>query len=775
MPRSPHVLGHLARLAVVAVLALAIWSPFWSTEKPRADWVILVDQSSSVDPDAALELAHQAQALSPPEGVRLHLVLFDDEPTLVHPGTELRLSSDPGSDGEQALELALGLIPAEGAGRIVLASDGHFTSDIEGALAQAQERGVPVDRFPLPSREGDFIHDIELPDELAPKATLEGLLKGPGELTVAGEAAPLSDGHFTAQPDPERIEVTATLGEQVRTEVLLRSGPPRVLVLAAHELSVQPLVEAYREEGFDVDVSTPSRLVKELPAPSLYDLVVVADLPAYAPEGAPVLPPELIHDLRRAVSAGTGLIALGSESSYELGGWDLSELGPVLPVTANPSDGRGTARVAMAVMLDKSGSMGARVGTKTKMQLANEGTVAAMQLLRHDDMLTVASVDTGTKFAFPLMQVAPGSMEAKIHRISHGGGGIYTYTALVDARRALGPSNAPLKHIILFTDAADSEEHFKGTVFGWGPGHAATNLAHQMWTEGISLSVIGIGYGTDQDTPFLRELAKSGGGRFYLTSDATQLKALFVKETRRLVGTAVRERAYKPKPVTEHPSTEGIDFRSGPWLSGYVKVKARPTSEVLLEGAFGDPLLVSWRYGMGNVAALATDAGPRWAQEFSGWEGYATFHTQLARWAMRGDAATDLQVDIAGEQLTVRVRRRDMDGFALDETLKVVDGQTPIEMRLLEPGLWEGHMRVQPGQQVDLSVLADGEEVLAQRRVVEPYKEHRGPSTWTGVTALDQPPEPTKRNEGVPLGPSFAWLALLLLPLDALLRRPLRG
>ena len=53
-------------------------------------------------------------------------------------------------------------------------------------------------------------------------------------------------------------------------------------------------------------------------------------------------------------------------------------------------------RVAMAIMLDRSGSMGAMVGTHTKLSLAVEAALAAAATLRSDDLLALGSVDEET-------------------------------------------------------------------------------------------------------------------------------------------------------------------------------------------------------------------------------------------------------------------------------------------------------------------------------------------------------------------------------------------
>ena len=46
-------------------------------------------------------------------------------------------------------------------------------------------------------------------------------------------------------------------------------------------------------------------------------------------------------------------------------------------------------------------------------------------------------------------------------------------------------------------------------------------------------------------------------------------------------------------------------------------------------------VLATWTYGAGKAVALTTDAGTRWANAWTEWEGYDKFFAQVVRWAMR--------------------------------------------------------------------------------------------------------------------------------------------
>ena len=48
-----------------------------------------------------------------------------------------------------------------------------------------------------------------------------------------------------------------------------------------------------------------------------------------------------------------------------------------------------------------------------------------------------------------------------------------------------------------------------------------------------------------------------------------------------------------------------------------------------------DPLLVSWRYGLGRVTAFTSDLSGRWGRDWVAWQGFPQWASQVARDAMR--------------------------------------------------------------------------------------------------------------------------------------------
>src|SRR5690606_41173313 len=72
----------------------------------------------------------------------------------------------------------------------------------------------------------------------------------------------------------------------------------------------------------------------------------------------------------------------------------------------------------------------------------------------------------------------------------------------------------------------------------------------------------------------------------------------------------------------------GLDFERAPGLGGVIPLKLKPLAETLLRTHVGDPLLVRGRRGLGRTAAFASDAGPRWAHRWIGWEGFPKFRSE---------------------------------------------------------------------------------------------------------------------------------------------------
>ena len=306
---------------------------------------------------------------------------------------------------------------------------------------------------------------------------------------------------------------------------------------------------------------------------------------------------------------------------------------------------------------------------------------------------------------------------------------------------------ARIKHLILFSDAADAEEKNGGEMGdGAKSGGSSLDLASSMLSSKITTSVVALGMDTDRDTGFLRQLAERGNGRFYLTSDATTLPQIFSTETMKVAQSSLVEEPFQAVVARAHPILGGIDWAQSPLLLGYNATKPKPASDVLLTSERGEPLLVTWRYGLGQAAAFTSDAKARWANEWLGWSGYGKFWAQLVRGLMRkGDrAGFAVTTEEQGDRLTLKVDAVKPDGTFFN--------QLPITVHALRSDL--------NGVRAESSPVADGLGDAAVEGGSVVHAEQIAPGAYTA--ALDLPTEGTTilsvSSPDLPDGGTDVWL-----------------
>jgi len=850
-PRGRQLFSVALRLLMLAAIIVAVARPQLTHTDRVAQVIFVIDRSASV-PDALLDRAREQvdsfrETLTADE--RAGLVLFDAQPSVeVYPGEQwswpeaLRDDRIDQTNLGMAIQVALGLIPHERAGRIVLLSDARPTQgDASAALASARSRGVAIHTVPIdPGFTDPAVYSIELQSPtVRPGESLAGdvvLRGGPGQLTgqlrvMLGDAVVLDESvvleptetlrvpfehspdetlepglaTLTAELTPNEPELDMRLENNTLTAGVDVAEPPAVLIVADDTAEVSDLGTALEAESMVPTVVATGAYEAGDYELQDFDLVILANVPAIAPEDeeghVDTISAERIDELRRYVSAGGGLVVLGGDKSYELGGYGQTDLATVLPIELEPRDPEVEPAVTMLMILDNSGSMGSWAEGGTKMDLANQGAAAAARLLRPFDQIGVMAVDDRIDWVVR-PQAAEGreAIERSILGIPVGGGGIYVYTSLREAYRTMRGADTPLRHVILFTDAADSEEQVQGIIFGWGPGPNSYDLARSMRSEGITVSVIAIGTEWDQDVNFCRNLADAGGGRFYLTDRASELESLFIEETQRLVDSVLNETPFRVRARAEdHPAIDGLEFRRSPRLRGLIELEARETAQVVLAHPDDHPVLTTWQYGLGQVAALAVDAGPRWSQGWLDWDGYGVFWSQLSRWSMRRHEGDDtaIDVDFDDEGAVVTVARRSFEGLTevegglRAELVDVTDPESPdargVELSILEPGLWQAGLVTEPGRRYRVLVRdAEGEVFAEQTFVAPPSAEFRHETAdaqllATLSAATEGEYEPGPEGIGGPLSshrrsePVWLWFvcgALILMPADAFLRRP---
>lgn len=688
------------RVFIMLLLVLALAGIRWLLPSQELSVLFVVDHSASISQPAQKEARNfvtaslAAQHSSDTAGV----IGFAAKPELWQaPAAHLQPAAQwpeplnrKATDIGSALDFASAIFPAGKARRIVLLTDGNDTGgQAASGAARLAAQGVELMTVPL--------HNESAPEVLVERVEVPRRLKAgePFDLTAhirsnvvttakvklyqnqflleqrdmdikVGDnefRAPnlKADGNFISY-EVEVLPAQDTVAENNRaTATASLRGEPRVLLVDSDENNGRALAGVLQKEKISVETRGLSGLPKTLEDLQQFDLFLLSDVSALN------LGREQMDLYRRWVQDfGGGFVMIGGENSFGVGGYYRTPVEQMLPVRMEHDDRLDTPTVAMLVVLDRSGSMTASVAGQTKISLADQGAVFAMNALQPKDYYGVVAVDTKPHTVVPLAPIsAKGAAEQKILSITAGGGGIYIYTSMVEAFQQLRDMPARVKHLLLFSDAADAEEKAAGEMSdGIRTGGNSLDLASAMLAAKITTSVVGLGTEQDKDTPFLRQLAERGSGRFYLTDDATTLPQIFSTETMKVAQSSLIEEPFLAVAMAKSPITAGVDWPQSPLLLGYNATKPKPTAEILLATERGEPLLATWRYGLGQAAAFTSDAKSRWAAEWLTWPGYGKFWSQLVRTLMRKSDQASFQVNTSetGNRLELTIDAIKPDG-----------------------------------------------------------------------------------------------------------------
>lgn len=172
--RSPSRLTLSLRLAALALVIIALASPTVAGRGGDLTIVFAVDRSASIAATQrrAAEEFVRAAAAQRRRGDRVGLVTFGADALVEEvPSSDpqLAFATQPAphaTDIGAALQAALSVLPSEGAGRIVLLTDGNDNrAGLDDALALARNAGVEISAVPLQAGAGS---DVLIDDVVAP-------------------------------------------------------------------------------------------------------------------------------------------------------------------------------------------------------------------------------------------------------------------------------------------------------------------------------------------------------------------------------------------------------------------------------------------------------------------------------------------------------------------------------------------------------------------------------------------------------------------------------
>ncbi len=798
-----------ALLFLLAVLALA--EPVIRQQQNSLDLHVLLDRSDSTEDLIDKNLPEWQRLLEiskPSRRDTLRFVNYASEVAEI--GADG--SSFTGSRKLTKTGLALQSIAAQSdekrPSRVLLFTDGFSTEPLEEAAAQLQARGIPLDiRLIRDEKENDFrLAQLKFPERVqvgAPflisiavrgssDATFPLILRRNGQVLTESSVT-LVNGSATVEFTDRigkgggyeyqaeiRPENDAHPGNNQATRWLEITGGPRIVL--ATRYADDPVAKALTALDFLVEtVNDPAQLHPGLLAGAR--AVIFNNVPANE------VPNDFLKSLDFFVKEqGGGLLMAGGQHSFGSGGYFQSPIDALLPISMELKSEHRKLAVALAIVMDRSGSMAVGIGGgKTKMDLANSGAANAIDLLGPMDQVAVFAVDSEPTKTIPLTRIGEqkAQLGARTRRIRSAGGGIFVYNGLAAAWDELKKTEAGTRHVILFSDANDSEE----------PGDYQ-NLIREMTDNGATISVIGLGTKQDSDSALLEDIAKRGNGRIFFSDQPMDIPKIFAQET-----VTIARSAFIKDPVGAQATGRWTEISPKPvdWFTqvdGYNLSYAREDATVSLVSTdeYVAPLVAHARRGLGRSAAVSFPLGGEFSETVRNWPGYGDFLQTLGRFLMGEDTPPGIALRhrLDGTRLTLdllydpdlwsqklaalppQVRLQDDSGSAAMDLpwRRIAPGHFSLTRDLDEGSIVRGAVQV-AGNALPFGPLSVGSSVewafdperVAELRAVS--NQTRGRELLDLSQAWLRPPFIAETSLRLPLG--IALLALMLI--EALVTR----
>lgn len=745
MTRTRRGSAAIARLVLFSLLGMALAGASSIQKNDKMAVVVVSDVSGSVQrfgpaaegldalPAVAMDGFIEVAAASREDGDLLGVIAFAESAVPVFSPTAgpvadraLPELSGNGSGLAAALNAAAAMVPADAAGRIVLISDGNET--VGDALATAQRLarsralgegargGLPVDVVPIDYRvqREVLVEFVDAPPRAARRSTtpvrvglratspaagtLRLLLNGQDigmqrrVLLDAGQSVevfevPLPEGRihrFEAVFEPEERDgqvADTTLANNTGQAFTISPGDGAVLVITNGQgEGAQTLVSTLRGMDLTVEQRPASGVPIDLVSLEAYDLAILVGV------GADEVPQDAQATLAAFVTElGGGLIMVGGERSFGAGGWRGSRIEPILPVHLDLPQLVQTPEVAIAIVLDNSGSMrrGVLGSARSQQIIANEAAAIAVLNLHATDQVCVISFNSSTNLVVPIGPNTDPQRTAQTIRSIPSGGGTRVGPALRLAAEQVSSVQAKSRHIIVLTDGLSQDAEI------------LPNLAAQVHARDITISTIAVGDSADTET--MRKVAEAADGTFYNVINPSVLPQVFLSEVQVTRTPLVREGSITPV-VLPAPSPATAGLPAPPQLLGVnlTRAKQEPTITLAMATRQGEPLLAHWNAGVGQVAAFTSDAH-RWAEPWIDWAGYEQFWGQLVRAMSRSteDSGLALRINQDAGRMELEVEAVDdqgspIDGLVANATVYDPTGQSSdAGFAQVAPGVYE--------------------------------------------------------------------------------------
>jgi uncharacterized membrane protein len=630
----------ISRVVIFTLLILAFGNITINLKGRNISTVFLLDVSESASDFEESGKDFISTAIeSMPKGNKAGVVLFGDNSKVdkvLNKKKEYKSIDDKpirtATNIQEAVESALALFERGGSKRIVLLTDGEENQgDILKSIPLINEQKIDFKIYKITGEKGDeiYVDNVKVPDNISvgeefsvsidiksnyatkAKLTLFSGRNKVGEQQVQIQKGKnsfvfkdkQSSGGFKgyrvlveAEGDTNKVNNEFSTFTNVMDK-------PNILLINGVKGDSKALEEILSNSGANIKKIVPSSAPRTLNELLEYKSVILND--AHRDD----LNNGFMDNIEAYVKDyGGGLITFGGEDSYALGGYKDTSLEKVLPVYMDKRGKNEVPSISINLIIDKSGSMSAEGGGVSKLTLAKEAAMKALENLREVDEISVIAFDDTYDEVVPLQKV--GDKEAIKELISgiQIRGGTSIYPALEQGYNMQMQSSAKIKHTILLTDGQD----------GYGFDNYA-NLLKNFNDNNITLSTVAVGEGANAD--LLNQLASIGKGRSYYTDIYTDIPRIFAKEVLLSAGTYIINEEFTPKILSNHEILAGVKTSDGiPSLLGYIGTSIKENAVEILSSNHDEPILAAMQYGIGRTVSFTSDVSGQWSKNYLTWE-----------------------------------------------------------------------------------------------------------------------------------------------------------
>ncbi|HBV62916.1 MAG TPA: hypothetical protein DEF45_07835 [Rhodopirellula sp.] len=770
----------------VIVFAIAGVQMVWVSD--RVTVMYLLDQSESIPQPQRTQMLdyvidnvkkHREGAREDRAGIivfgrdaSIEIPPFDDDIPQLRRVESMRGRADA-TNLESALNLAQASMPEDTSRRIVIVTDGNENlGQAKKLAARIAGSGIGIDVVPvlLSSENEVLVEKIDVPNNIRKGQPFEARVvvnnyadsdtgkPSTGKLRVTqkvnGEVQLLLEENIALNPGknvfplqhqidqpaayiynaefvPDTVDGDGLAQNNKATAYTYVRGQGRVLLIQdpKHAGDFDLLAEVLRKNNIEVDIMQSDSLFGSIAELQPYDAVILAGVPRVSGDSSEQITSFSDAQINMLVSntrqLGAGLLIIGGPEAFGAGGWTGTELEKAMPVDFKIKNSKIQAVGALALIMHASemaeGNYWQKIIAKAAIEQLGPSDYGGVLHWTQGGDAWLWGGQQGMLEAGKYRK----AMLAAIGRMTPGDMPQFD-PAMRMAVAGLARTPASVKHCLIVSDGDPSP-----------PNNATINA---FISNNITISTVAVASHGRVGSQRLQDIATRTGGKYYEASNGKALPRIFQREARRVSRPLVYEPdgGTTPKVIFPHAMLDGID-RTLPNTRGFVltQVKDSPLAQVLIQSPKPDSpenatILAVWTYGLGRTAVVTTDAGARWASNWTEWVGYEAFYSQLVRWLMRptGDTgkytlATQLrdgEVQVVVNALSKEdsfLNFLNMSASVLDPDLKPV----ALRMRQTAPGRYLGSFPANKTGSYFVNVIPDAKTAPLSTGVNIPYSE----------------------------------------------------